>query len=145
MTAFRFRLDKVLAWRRSQLEVEEARYRQCLAAIAALDRARAELEASGIQAETQVRKWHPVAGSDLSALDSFRRGIRTRESNIAERRAESVKMAEKQLKTVLEAQRRCRLLDRLRERRREEWTKANDRELEEVATESFLARRIADR
>jgi hypothetical protein len=41
---------------------------------------------------------------------------------------------------MLEARRRCRLLERLKERRLAEWTSARDRELEEVASESFLAR-----
>jgi hypothetical protein len=39
-----------------------------------------------------------------------------------------------------EARRRCRLLERLRERRRAEWKTENDRELEQVAAESYLAR-----
>jgi hypothetical protein len=40
----------------------------------------------------------------------------------------------------MEARRRCRLLEKLKERRRAEWEKARDRELEELASESFLAR-----
>jgi hypothetical protein len=41
---------------------------------------------------------------------------------------------------MLEARRRCRLLERLRERRWDEWKAAADRELEETAAESYLAR-----
>jgi hypothetical protein len=48
MTAFRFRLQKVLDWRHTQLELEEARYRQAIAAVAEIDRARATLAAEGI-------------------------------------------------------------------------------------------------
>jgi hypothetical protein len=39
----------------------------------------------------------------------------------------------------LEARRRCRLLERLRERRWTEWQLARDRELEELASDSYLA------
>jgi hypothetical protein len=40
---------------------------------------------------------------------------------------------------MLEARRCCRLLERLKERRRAEWQAATDREMEELAAESFLA------
>jgi hypothetical protein len=140
MSAFHFSLERVLEWRRTQLEIEEAKYQQRLAAVAALDRARAEMEASGIRAEVQVRAWHPLAGNDLAALSVFRRSVRAKEKQIALRRAESAQAAEIQLKAMLEAQRRCRLLERLKERRLAEWRTASDRALEELATESYLAR-----
>jgi hypothetical protein len=41
---------------------------------------------------------------------------------------------------MLEARRRCRLLERLKERRLTEWTAGRDHELEEIAAESYLAR-----
>jgi hypothetical protein len=70
----------------------------------------------------------------------FRRSVRAKEKQIALRRAESAQAAEIQLKAMLEAQRRCRLLERLKERRLAEWRTASDRALEELATESYLAR-----
>ena len=57
MTTFRFPLQKVLDWRKTQLELEEARFQRQLAALAAIDRAYAEMEASGIRAEVEVRRW----------------------------------------------------------------------------------------
>ena len=140
MKPFHFRLERVLAWRRTQLEIEEARYRQKLAAVTALDRERDSLEASGIQAEAQVRAWKPIAGEDLGALSSFRSAIHAREKQIAARREESVKAAGTQLQSMIEAQRRCRALERLKERRSSDWQAANERELEQIATESYLAR-----
>ena len=41
---------------------------------------------------------------------------------------------------MLEARRRCRLLERLKERRLAEWTAERDQELEEMAAETYLAR-----
>ncbi|HEV2445724.1 MAG TPA: hypothetical protein VGS58_07370 [Candidatus Sulfopaludibacter sp.] len=140
MSRFRFPLERVLAWRRTQLEIEEARYQQKLAAVAALDRQRAEMEAAGIQAEVQVRAWKAVSGEDLAALAEFRQSVRTREKQIAARRAEAAKTADAQLAAMLEARRRCRLLERLKERRQAEWQAADRRALEELAAESYLAR-----
>ena len=88
MTNFRFPLQKVLDWRQTQLELEEARFQQQLAALAAIDRAYAEMEASGITAELEVRRWDPLAGCDLSALGRFRLLVQSREKQIALQRAE---------------------------------------------------------
>jgi flagellar export protein FliJ len=139
MTSFRFRLEKVLEWRRQQMELEEARFKQQTAALAEMDGARAALEAAGIRAELEVRTWSPLAGNDLAALAGFRLHTRRQEQEIARLRAEAQKKLEALQPTMLEARRRCRLLERLRERRLAEWQAACDRELEELAGESYLA------
>jgi len=139
MTNFRFPLQKALEWRQTQLELAEARFQQQAAALAALDHARAEMEASGIRAEVEVRRWNPLLGSDLTALGSFRLRVQAQERKIAAQRVECAKQLESRQAAMLEARRRCRLLERLKERRLAEWTAARDRELEEVASEAFLA------
>jgi hypothetical protein len=140
MKAFRFPLEKALDWRRVQLELEEVRYKQQVAAVAALDRQRAEIEASGIRAETQVREWRPVAARDLAALGNFRLHVKSRESEIAHLRLEAIHKLAEQQKLMFEARRRCRLLERLKEHRLTEWTAARDHEIDEVASDSYLAR-----
>src|SRR5450759_4316729 len=72
MKAFHFPLEKALDWRRIQLELEEVRYKQQVGALSGLDRQRAEVEASGIRAEIQVREWCPIEARDLTALGNFR-------------------------------------------------------------------------
>jgi len=140
MNTFQFPLQKVLDWRRAQLELEEARFQQQMAALASIERAYAEMEASGIRAEMQVRRWDPLAGRDLAALGSFRLLVRARERDIALQRVACQKELESRKAVMLEARRRCRLLEKLKERRLAEWSVARDRELEQVASESFLAR-----
>ena len=140
MTSFRFPLQKVLDWRRTQLELEEISFKQQLMAVADLDRTRAELEAAGMKAETQVRGWGSLAGGDLAALGRFRLDLKQKDSEIAARRVECQRSLETQQRTMLEARRGCRLLERLKDRRLAEWTSARDHELEELASESFLAR-----
>jgi len=140
MTAFRFPLQKALEWRQTQLELAEACLRQQSAALAQWDRARAEMEAAGIRAEVEVRDWSPVAGRDLAALGAFRLRVRRREKEIdAQRLACRQELAVREA-AMLEARRRCRLLERLKERRLAEWQSASNRELEALASESFLAR-----
>ena len=139
MIPFRFRLQKVLDWRQMQLEIEELNFKRQAAALADLDRARAELEAAGVTAEVQVRDWIPLSGRDLAALGSFRLSIKLKERDIAFRRAECQEKLDAQQRVMLEARRRCRLLERLKERRFSEWELAQNRELEQLAAESYLA------
>ena len=139
MKSFQFPLAKALEWRRVQLELEEARYKQLLADLAGLDRRRAEIEASGIHAEMQLRGWNPVVAGDLTALGNFRLRVKSDEAELACRRAECARKLADQQKHMLEARRRCRLLERLKERRLAEWKSAGDRELEAIAAESYLS------
>jgi flagellar export protein FliJ len=139
VTRFQFRLQKVLEWREKQLELEDIRFKQQLAAIAGLDQARAELQSAGLQAEMQLRTSQVVSGRDLSALAGFRRYIQMQNRDLEGRRAEAQKNLEAQQKVMLEARRRCRLLERLKDRRLSEWQAACDRELDALASESYLA------
>jgi flagellar export protein FliJ len=139
MTGFRFRLQRVLEWRRTQLEIAEAHFRQQADAVAGLDRARAELEAAGISAEMQVRAWRPLGAGDLAALGNFRLLVRNRERQLAVRRAEAEKELATRQEAMLEARRRYRLLERLRERRLADWQAAADKEVEDFAAEAYLA------
>jgi len=140
MTSFHFRLEKVLEWRRRQLDREDNGFKREMAALAELDRRHAGLEATAIGAEIQVREWSPLAGSDLAALGGFRLWVKQEEKALAAARADREKRAEAQRRVMLEARRRCRLLERLREKRLEDWERARDREIEDLASESHMAR-----
>lgn len=140
MNAFRFPLERVLEWRRGELELAELKLQQLTVAVAAVDKALAELETAGIQAEILVRDWSPVCGRDLTALGSFRLQVRKKNQDLAARRAECAGHLAAGRSAMLEARRRFRLLERLKERRWEAWRLARDKELEELASESYLAR-----
>ena len=140
MNAFRFPLEKVLDWRRSELDLAELKFQRLTAAVAAVDHALAELETAGIRAEILVRDWSPVCGRDLAALGSFRTNVRKKNAELAARRVECEARLAAGRGEMLEARRRLRLLERLRDRRFEDWRLARDKELEELAAESYLAR-----
>jgi hypothetical protein len=123
-----------------EMEGAEERLRREAAALAELDRARARLEAAGVGAEIQVRSWSPLAGNDLAALGSYRAAVRRREKEIDSRRAESRERLASERTGLMEARRRFRLLERLKDRRSAEWEAARDRETEALAAESYLAR-----
>ena len=139
MKTFQFPLQRALDWRRTQLELAEARVEQQLAALAAIDQTRAELDAMGHRTEVEVRQFPRLEGGDLSALGSFRLAIKARGRDLAAKRMECQKELAARQAVLLEARRRCRLLDRVKERRLKEWKSAADRELEELAADSYLA------
>jgi len=140
MKSFRFPLEKALELRRTQLELEEANHKRQIAAVAAIDRRKAEIEASGVQAEIEVRQWSPIQSGDLAALGHYRLKVKSEESALARHRLDAVQKLAAQQKVMLEARRRFRLLERLKERRLAEWTAERDKELDEIAAESSLAR-----
>ncbi len=140
MKAFRFPLEKVLAWRKTQLDAEQAELRKRKAVVAAIDQARSELRASGIAAEIQLRDAATIDGSDLEALGRFRTWVREHDVRLARERLARDHAAGEQRSRMLEARRRYRLLERLRERRLAEWTVESNRELETFAAEAFLSR-----
>jgi flagellar export protein FliJ len=139
MTTFQFPLQRALDWRRTQLELAEARVEQQLAAMAEIDQARSELYAMGRRTEVEVRQFPALEGGDLSALGSFRLAIKVRGKELAAKHVECQKELAARQTVMLEARRRCRLLERLKERRRKEWQSAADRELDELAADSYLA------
>jgi hypothetical protein len=140
MNAFRFRLQRVLDWRRTQLGIEEAKLEQKAGVVAELDRVREVLAAEGSMAETEVRARAPLYGWDLSALHGFRQHVGEQQRKIAARRAVCVEQMEAQRQKMLEARQRFRLLERLQKRRLDEWKAAMDKELEQFAAEAYLAR-----
>ena len=140
MEQFRFRLQRVLEWRASQLEMEESRVKHQVAALAALDRSREELAAEGARAGAEVYSALRLHGSDLAWLAAFRQFVKMKDAEIAVRRGECLRQLEERRAAMIEARRRVRLLERLKERRFEEWKSDRDRELEEVASDSYLAK-----
>lgn len=139
MKTFQFPLQKALNLRATQLGLAEAKFQEAAAAVAEADKQREMLLESQATAEAQVRRATTVAGEELAALDSFRRHARLDEKRLAQQRAVRVAALDERRGAMLEARRRLRLLERLKERRHAEWSAQAAKELEELASESYLA------
>jgi len=101
MKSFRFPLEKALELRRTQLELEEANHKRQIAAVAAIDRRKAEIEASGVQAEIEVRQWSPIQSGDLAALGHYRLKVKSEESALARHRLDAVQKLAAQQKVMM--------------------------------------------
>lgn len=139
MKAFRFPLQKALELRQRQLEMAEAASRKRVAALAAVDRMAMELKSSERREGSAVYASRPLLGDSLAALNNYHRHVLAQERTLAERRVECAARVAEAQNELLEARRRARLLEKLREKRVEEWKTAGARELEELAADSYLA------
>jgi flagellar FliJ protein len=143
MKRFEFRLERVLEWRQTQLDIELAGLGRLVAEAQAIDRRRADLEAERAAAERSLVSMATVEADELASLDAFRSWATHERERLIRQRAEWEGKIGEQRQRVLEARRKRRLLEILKEKRKAEWTAEFDREMESLAGELYLARRAA--
>jgi len=139
MAGFRFRLESVLEWYRKQCELEKDRLAACLASLNGARESRLRLETERDAIERDVISQSAVAASDLVALGLYRLRARKRHLELSEEIRGLERAAAEQSAKYVAAQRREKLMEQLRERRRLEHVYAENRELESMAGESYLA------
>ncbi|MGE5645107.1 MAG: hypothetical protein ACM336_04885 [Acidobacteriota bacterium] len=144
MQRFHFRLGSVLGWRALQLELERGKLETLLAGRKRIAQDLARL-AEVREASEKLLASDAVEGQDLAALDAHRYALARAAARLRASEAECDRDIARQRANVLEAERRVRLLERLKERRLAEWQAAVDRELEALASETFLAKWVRDR
>jgi flagellar export protein FliJ len=140
MQNFRFSLDKVMSWRRTELQREEQRLAPLVAELGRLDGARNQNGAARERAETDVVAANSVYGSELEALAGYRVRLEKERIAIELQRTKCEDLTAGQRARVLDAHRRVRLLEKLRARQFEEWRTAWQREVENFSSETFLSR-----
>jgi hypothetical protein len=139
MRAFEFPLRQALAWRRTQLETEENKLRQLAAKVEELALAAVRLDLVKGRAEQTVREATAVDAAELWAWAAYRQRLLAESKALAGRKRECEQQVTAQRERTREAQRQCRLLEKLEERRRAAWRVEADREMENLAAESFLS------
>lgn len=140
MKPFRFRLEKVLAWRRTELELEQYKMRLLSAGLEEIERSRARLTAERVVAEREILQACRIDGADLNVHAARLHYLDGQERALLRRRREQEERIAEAHKRLLEAQRRLRLLGKLKAGRQANWTTELNRELEAFASESHLAR-----
>jgi len=140
MRRFHFRLDNVLAWRRVQLEIEEAKLQRLFEELPPIDRAEQALSAELAEAARTVTQSASVEASDLAALEAHRRWGDREYARLARARAGCQKRIAAQRERVAAAERDLSLFEKLKQRSFEEWRLESGREQEALAGELFLAR-----
>jgi hypothetical protein len=135
MRAFAFRLERILQWRVTSLKSEEMGLEKIRFSLelAALDHER--LVQASLRARQSTGNQALVKGADLDALDSYARRL-AKEIALANQRMSSLSEAiARQMLVVVNCDRNVRLLERLRDRRREQWQTEMNRELDALSAD----------
>lgn len=139
MKPFKFRLERVLSWRGTQLSLAEAKLEQINGALRKTDVAIAEVVKQEAAALATIGRPGLVSGSDLGALGrSHVWGVRE-EKRLAAHKLELQRSLVAQNRAVSNARREVKLVERLKERQYVSWKSEADHELVELAGESAIA------
>ena len=140
MKRFRFRLESVLKWRALQLKLEEAKLQDLFAELRALGARREALATGKADSERAVLALAVIEAQQLEALDAHRRWVTAERERLARQEADCAARIASQREQVRKAEQNLRLLEKVKERRLAEWSRALDKEYEVLAAEGFLAR-----
>lgn len=140
MGPFRFRLAKVMDWYEKQSRLEAERLRMAAEQVI---RTKAEIvkhqkDVLAHQMEVLARP-NPDA-HELASLRPFQLRAKRQENQLQHKLRQNEEETVRQREVTQAAQRRLRLIEKLRERRLTEHQYEFSREIEEVASEAYLAR-----
>ena len=145
MKAFEFRLERIADYRRQQAELAKNELQKLNSLLDRLAQERRNVEQRAAEARTKTLGRMDLTGRDLSALSAYGEHMARIVQEIERKKAEVAKQIDKQRSVVMEAERNVKLLDRLRDRKFQEWRAESDRELDAIAADSHLARLAAAR
>jgi capsule polysaccharide export protein KpsE/RkpR len=138
MKAFQFRLDQALRWRATQADLARAK----VAAVAGqLSGLQGQMESLRIQLSGGARD--VVRGTDGLSLETWAAYLKKarREMTLIEKQIrEAERSLGEQLRLLVEANRKVRLLENLKQSERNHWNAELDRELDKSSGEAFLIR-----
>ncbi len=139
MRRFQFRLDSVLSWRTVELELEKSRLERLFAERRRWDAETMALEVRGRESARLIAA-KTLDGQQLAALSNHRHYLEREAARMGAQRADCEKRIAAQQQLVVKAERAVRLLERLKERRLAEWNFDFNREMEALASETFLSK-----
>lgn len=147
MSSFRFRLQRVLALREIELSIEESALARLRLELTRLEDELRDIHLKRDKEAEVLQAARLVAGSEIAGFASVRTWARQEEMRLQTSLAACHRSIELRKASLMEAQRKMRLLQRLREYREAAWTCEQNRALDELAGESAVAlwRRDADR
>ena len=141
MKKFEFRLAAALKLRDKQFQVERSKLQQLFAEEQGFKHALEKLAVDRREAADFIQNSGAVTATDLRALSTFTMGADAREGLLREQLARQAKKIHEQKARVMHAERKVRLLNKLREKKHEAWTQEVNREIEQAAQESWLSKR----
>lgn len=135
MKTFAFRLERILQWRITSLQTEEMRVEKLRFTLELASMEKEKLVQVLSKAKQSTGNQTLVKGADLHALDSYTIRLAEELALASKKMASLSEAIAKQMLVVSNCDRNVRLLERLRDRRREEWQTEMNRELDALSAD----------
>ena len=136
---FKFRLDRVLEWEREKLDLGKRQLAECRRLVVQAEGTLARLRAEYLVIEREWIGMKSIDGAEAASLARYRLGFQRRErairADLHRRQQELLQHTDK----VRLSQRKVTTLENLRARKQKDFNASLDREMERLATESYLA------
>jgi hypothetical protein len=136
--AFHFRLDQALRWRETQVSLQKARVSAAAGRLAAIENALENERASLSGASTRLLQ--ETIGHALQSFGAFRDRTLARIRDLEAQSAVAKRSVALEMKKLIEASQKARLLENLKQADHTRWRRELDRELAAFADEVFLSR-----
>jgi flagellar protein FliJ len=140
MKRFQFSLERVLEWRSLQMRSAEEQLTRLQEQHAALVHRENALLAAELKAGMGLLKLPAIDGTDLHSLAAFQSRIRAARAELQKALTKCQAAIVQQRTRVLIARRDFRVLEKLKEKRRQSWVYLSDREIENAAADAYLSR-----
>jgi flagellar export protein FliJ len=136
MTTFTFRLQRVLDFRRTQFQIAESECQRTAAKLHSIQAQQASLASQRFQTRKLFSGLAEVASRDLAPLPAWFKWTETAGRHLANLERVTQQELEKRRQMLVDAQRKVRLLEKLRDDRKGQWQVEFDREIEQLAADS---------
>jgi flagellar export protein FliJ len=139
MKKYRFPLERVLGLRRTEAELARARLEKQVGEVRRHDDMRREIARQAAESAAAARV-DGVTGMELAGAENFRQYANRADSLVAAEQGKAAAEAHRMQQSLIEAERKVKALETLDERRLSAWRKELASEIEQFASEAFLAR-----
>jgi hypothetical protein len=140
MKAFRFPLDRALHIRRTQLEIERAKLQKLTNDREQLELQATELLLESVNTRRTILTQGLVTAGEISTMPDYQRNTREHLRRLDRQKQDLLKKTESQMHQAVEAERKVKLLERLRGQRFAEWNSLAQKEQENFIADAYLAR-----
>lgn len=137
MKKFEFRLASVLRLRETELSIEKNKLQQLFAERAKLEKNLASINRERQESAAWLQQTSSPTSADLRALSAFLLGSKAREATLQQAIESCNADIAEQQQRALRAERNNKLLLKLKSKKRAEWQREFDHELEIVAQEAW--------
>jgi hypothetical protein len=138
--AFRFPLDRALHIRRAQLEVEQAKLQGLTHQREQLAMQTAQVIDEAAATRRAIATQSPLIPGEISTMSDYQRSIKQNLHKLAQRSQELAGAVMKQQQQAIEAERKVKLLEKLRTKRFDEWETQMEKDQENFSADAYLAR-----